>query len=318
MNITLRQLYGFKAVADVGTFTAAAQRLRIAQPVLSVHIRELERELGAKLFDRTTRRVELTNAGREFLQSVDKLIYDLENAIQNARNLAERKRGRLIVAAAPLLAAMIVPTAVSDFKRRYPTIDVSVIDCQTNIIVEKVRSSEADCGIGTFADAEEGIRSETLFEDSLLAWCPAQSPMAMEPNLTWSDLGDTPLISMTRDSSIRFLVDRAFQANGLNIRPAYEVSHMTTAIMMVEAGLGIAILPAYVWGFARTLKVTPRALGEPEVRRQVCVIQRQRPDAVAGGRCLPPLPAQAFARRPATAHTAARRADTSRTGAPAP
>src|SRR5258708_3006682 len=140
MNITLRQLYGFKTVADVGTFTAAAQRLKVTQPTLSLNIRDLETELGARLFDRTTRRVELTAAGREFLQSVDKLIVDLEHAVQNTRDLADRKRGRLVVAAPPLLAALVVPAAMADFKKRFASIDVSVIDVQTNIIVEKVRS----------------------------------------------------------------------------------------------------------------------------------------------------------------------------------
>src|SRR6266404_2268448 len=150
MNITLRQLYGFKTVADVGTFTAAAQRLKVAQPALSLNIRDLESELGTRLFDRTTRRVELTAAGREFLLSVDKLILDLEHAVQNARELAERKRGRLAVAAPPLLATMIV---------------------------DKVRNGEADCGIGTFAEVEDGIRREALFEDALMAWCPVQSQL---------------------------------------------------------------------------------------------------------------------------------------------
>src|SRR3954467_6687588 len=115
MNITLRQLYGFKAVADVGTFTAAAQRLKVAQPALSLSIRELETELGVRLFDRTTRRVELTAAGREFLQSTEKLIADLELSIRNVRDLTDRKRGRLTIAAPPLLAAMIVPPAIADY-----------------------------------------------------------------------------------------------------------------------------------------------------------------------------------------------------------
>jgi len=97
--------------------------------------------------------VELTAAGREFLQSVDKLIVDLEHAVQNARDLAERKRGRLVVAAPPLLAALIVPAAVADYKKRFPSVEISVIDAQTNIIVDKVRGGEADCGIGTFAEA---------------------------------------------------------------------------------------------------------------------------------------------------------------------
>jgi DNA-binding transcriptional LysR family regulator len=273
MNITLRQLHGFKAVADLGTFTAAAQRLKVAQPALSLNIRDLESELGAKLFDRTTRRVELTAAGREFLQSVDRLIVDLERAVQNARDLADRKRGRLVVAAPPLLAALIVPGAVADYRKRFPAVEVSVIDVQTNIIVDKVRSGEADCGIGTFAEAEDGIRAEVLFEDALMAWCPAQSQCARSSRLSWKDLPAGQLIAMTRDSQIRFLVDQAYQSIGQTVRPAYEVSHMTTAIMMVEAGLGVAVLPAYVWGFARVFNVVPKILSEPEVRREVAIIQ---------------------------------------------
>jgi DNA-binding transcriptional LysR family regulator len=286
MNITLRQLHGFKAVADLGTFTAAAQRLKVAQPALSLNIRDLESELGAKLFDRTTRRVELTAAGREFLQSVDKLIVDLERAVQNARDLADRKRGRLVVAAPPLLAALIVPGALADYRKRFPSIEVSVIDAQTNIIVDKVRSGEADCGIGTFAEAEEGIRRQILFEDALMAWCPAQSQCARSSRLAWKDLPAGQLIAMTRDSRIRFLVDQAYQSIGQTVRPAYEVSHMTTAIMMVEAGLGVAVLPAYVWGFARVFNVVSKVLFEPEVRREVAIIQ-------ASGRSLSPA-AEAF------------------------
>lgn len=286
MNITLRQLYGFKAVADLGTFTAAAQRLKVAQPALSLNIRDLESELDARLFDRTTRRVELTAAGREFLQSVDKLIVDLERAVQNARDLADRKRGRLVVAAPPLLAALIVPGAVADYRKRFPSIEVSVIDAQPNIIVDKVRSGEADCGIGTFAEAEEGIRREVLFEDALMAWCPAQSQCARSSRLAWKDLPAGQLIAMTRDSRIRFLVDQAYQSIGQTVRPAYEVSHMTTAIMMVEAGLGVAVLPAYVWGFARAFNVVSKLLSEPEVRREVAIIE-------ASGRSLSPA-AEAF------------------------
>ena len=253
---------------------------------MSLNIRDLESELGAKLFDRTTRRVELTAAGREFLQSVDKLIVDLERAVQNARDLADRKRGRLVVAAPPLLAALIVPGAVADYRKRFPAIEVSVIDAQTNIIVDKVRSGEADCGIGTFAEGEEGIRREVLFEDALMAWCPAQSQCARSSRLAWKDLPAGQLIAITRDSRIRFLVDQAYQSIGQTVRPAYEVSHMTTAIMMVEAGLGVAVLPAYVWGFAQVFNVVSKVLSDPEVRREVAIIQ-------ASGRSLSPA-AEAF------------------------
>src|SRR4029077_12443055 len=101
MNITLRQLRGFRLVAELGSFTRAAQRLKVAQPALSLGIRDLETELNLRLFDRTTRKVELTAAGLEFLQSVDKLISDLDHAVKNAQDWTDRKRGRFVVAAPP-------------------------------------------------------------------------------------------------------------------------------------------------------------------------------------------------------------------------
>ncbi len=99
---------------------------------------------------------------------------------------------------------------------------------------------------------------------------------------------------MTRDSRIRFLVDQAYESTGQAVRPAYEVSHMTTAIMMVEAGLGVAVLPAYVRGFARAFNVVPKILSEPEVRREVGIIHADRPGAVAGRRGVPALSAESM------------------------
>ena len=137
MKITLRQLKAFHAIAEVGSFTRAAQRLQMAQPAMSLAMRDLERELDVRLFDRTTRRVELTSAGREFLQATEKIIDDLEHSIRSARDLTNRKRGRLVVAAPPLLAAMIVPPVFADYKETHPGIELHLIDTQTDDIVAK-------------------------------------------------------------------------------------------------------------------------------------------------------------------------------------
>lgn len=273
MNVTLRQLQGFRTIAELGSFTRAAQRLQMAQPALSLSIRELETELRIRLFDRTTRRVELTAAGQEFLQSTEKLIADLELSIRNVRDLTDRKRGRLTIAAPPLLAAMIVPAAIADYMKAFPGIEVRLVDTQTDIIVAKVQSGEVDCGIGTFAENEEGIRSEALLEDALSVWCSLDSLLAKSPRVKWSELQAWPLIMMTRASNIRSIVERACDAAGHAPRPAFEVSQMTTAIMLVEAGLGVAALPKYIWSFARSRKVIARALIEPQVRRKVSFIQ---------------------------------------------
>jgi DNA-binding transcriptional LysR family regulator len=273
MNITLRQLHGFRMVAELGSFTRAAQRLKIAQPALSLGVRDLENELNLRLFDRTTRKVELTVAGRDFLQSVDKLITDLETAVKHAQDWTERKRGRFAIAVPPFLAAMIIPTAIAEYKSAFAAIDVRLIDAQTDVIVDKVRSGEADFGVGTFAEAEEGIRRDLLFKDTLMAWGSSRLPGMRSSRLTWRDLRQVPLIALTRESGIRQLMDQSFESAGLSVRPAYEVSHITTAVMLAEADLGIAILPSYAWGFAKSFDIVSKPLFEPSVNREVTIIR---------------------------------------------
>jgi DNA-binding transcriptional LysR family regulator len=289
MNITLRQIQAFKTVAEFGSFTRAAERLKVAQPALSLSIRELERELNLRLFDRTTRRVELTSAGREFLQAADKLLADLERAVRDARDLSEMKRGRIVVAAPPLLAAMIVPSAIAAFNATYPGIDIALFDARNDQILERLLAGDADLAIGTFDDRADGIRRETLAQDTLALFCAPSSPLAKKRRLRWADLDKRTLIMLTRDSSIRALVERTLAQAGHDIgRPLYEVSQITTAVMLAEAGLGVTILPAYAWSFARGRDVVSRPLTEPQVTRNVDLIQTD-------GRSLSPA-AEGFAR----------------------
>ncbi len=289
MNITLRQIQAFRTVAEFGSFTRAAERLQVAQPALSLSIRELERELNLRLFDRTTRRVELTGAGREFLQSADKLLADLDRAVRDARDLSEKKRGRIVIAAPPLLAAMIVPAAIADFGESFPGIDVGLVDVRNDQILDRLRAGEADLAIGTFDDRADGIRREVLAQDALTVFCAPSSTLARKRRVRWSDLHGQKLIMLTRDSSIRALVERTLAESGHDSgKPLYEVSQITTAIMLAEVGLGVTVLPAYAWSFARGRDVVSRPLADPQVNRNIYLIQ---PD----GRSLSPA-AEGFAR----------------------
>ncbi|HWV53642.1 LysR family transcriptional regulator [Pseudorhodoplanes sp.] len=289
MNITLRQIQAFKTVAEFGSFTRAAERLKVAQPALSLSIRELERELNLRLFDRTTRRVELTDAGREFLQSADKLLADLDRAIRDARDLSERKRGRIVVAAPPLLAAMIVPAAIAEYNAAFPGIDVGLIDARNDQILDRLRAGEVDLAIGTFDERADGIRREVLAQDAFSLFCAPSSPLARKRRIRWTDLNDQKLIMLTRDSSIRLLTERTLAQAGHDAgKPLYEVSQMTTAVMLTEAGIGVTVLPAYAWSFARGRDVVSRPMADPVVTRDIHLIQPE-------GRSLSPA-AEGFAR----------------------
>lgn len=274
MNITLRQLQAFIAVAIDGNFTRAAQRLHIAQSAVSVLVRELEAELRVRLFDRTTRRVELTEAGREFRGSAEKLIADLEYAVRNTHDLVERKRGRLSVAAPPLLAAALLPPVVAAFARDHPGVRVTLLDAGTDQIVARVKSGEADIGVGTFAADDEGLTRVRLARDTLMLFCQAGHPLAAIARPAWSALRDAPLITLTPDSGIRALVEQGYQAAGLDLPIAYEVSQISTALALVEVGLGVSVLPAYAMAWSPAAGVAARPLADPEVSREVAVIMR--------------------------------------------
>jgi DNA-binding transcriptional LysR family regulator len=287
MNITIRQIQCFLHVAALGSFTRAAEKMHTMQPALSLQVRDLEAELGIRLFDRTTRRVELTEGGAEFHNIAAKIIEDLESATRNAHELADRKRGRVIIAAPPLLAAAVVPRAIADFRSKYPGIEVRLIDARTDQIVEYVRSGQVDCGLGTFHAGEEGISPTLLARDSLMVFCGSNHPLARRRTVNWRELDGLPLITLTRDSGIRLLVEVGFETSQIRLVPVYEVAQITTALAMVEAGLGIAVLPTYAWAGARAMRISATALN-PSIARDIAMITRT-------GRSIPPA-VSAFAR----------------------
>ncbi len=273
MNITLKQLRAFVAVAEAGSFTRAGDKLHLTQSATSGLIRELERELDIRLFHRTTRRVDLTEAGREFEARVQRLLASLDRSVADIGAIAARRRGRLAVAAPPLLAATMMPGIIAAFLERYPGIRVILRDVSTDQIVARVIDGDVDCGIGTFAAAEEGLARTTLMSDALTLFVPAGHSLAGGGPVRWRDVAAAPLIALTRDSGIRVLVDRSIGAAGLTAEPAYEVVQIATAIAMVEAGLGVAVLPSYARLVGRRYRVATCAIDGPPVTRDIDLVQ---------------------------------------------
>ncbi len=285
MNVELRHLRGFMAVAEAGAFRRAAERLRISQPALSALIRDLEQQVGVSLFDRTTRRVEMTQAGREFMPQAEKLLADIDASLRGLTDLAQRRKGQVTVACAPLLGSVLLPGLIAAFTRAYPGVRVSLIDAGTDMIVDKVRGGEADLGIGTFAAGEAGISQTRLMHDTLMVFAPAtETGGRKRRSTTWAEIADAPLIALTRESGLRALVEMGFGGLGRPARPAYEVSHVTTAVALVEAGLGIAVLPAIARKIAHDRRVSLRELRGPQVGRDISLI-------AAAGRSLTPAAA---------------------------
>ena len=289
MNVSIRQLRAAVAVADHGSFTRAAESLHQTQSACSGLVRDLEDELGLRLFDRTTRRVALTEAGREFTAAARHTLADLEEAVGGIQALAERRRGRVTVAAPPLLAATVLPGVIAKFGQEHPAIQVLLQDVATDEIVARVRDGRADLGVGTFDPAEEGVGLALLATDRLRLFCPPGHPLTQRQSVPWRALRGETLIGLTRASDVRRLTDRALTKAGLPARPAFEVAQMATAVALVDAGAGLAVLPAYALSYTRLFRVVSLPLTNPAVTRNISLL-------TAGERSLSPA-AAAFAER---------------------
>jgi DNA-binding transcriptional LysR family regulator len=285
MDVTFKQIQAFVAVAETSSFSRAADLLGVAQSRISVLIRDLEREFGIRLFDRTTRRMELTVAGRDLRPHAEKLIADLKHAVEDTHALGERRRGRLTVAAPPLLMDALIPRLLVPFKHDYPGVRVVMIDARTERIVEAVKTGQADIGIGTFAQHEEGLVRTRLASDPLMLFCQEMHPLASVKRPRWQDISGTPLITLTRESGVRPLVDYGCNASGIAAQVEYEVALVTTALALVEVGLGVSVLPANAISAARHRPIVARPLSHPAVLREISMISRH-------GRSLSPAAAE--------------------------
>jgi DNA-binding transcriptional LysR family regulator len=274
MNVTLRQLRVFVEVAHRRSFTTAARHLHLTQSALSHLMRELESQLGVRVIDRDTRNFALTAAGTELLQNAERILSEVDQTVSGLRDLVAKRRGRVTVAAPPVLAASLLPAAIARFKAEHPGVTVRLLDVLTGQILEAVRSGEADFGVGTFRKSEPEVELDTLYEDRLVAVLPCASPLAGRRRLAWKDLRDAPLVMMSSASAFHYLVDHAASEAGLTAAPAYEVGYMGTAIALVEAGLGIAVLPAYAGSMIDTRKAAVRPVDSPAVTREVSIVTR--------------------------------------------
>lgn len=274
MNITLRQLRAFLAVAETGAFARAAERMHVSPSALSTLVKELEGQLGLRLFYRSTRVVQLTEAGAEFQPLARKALDDLEVAIAGSRALAQIKRGRVTVAASIVVAATLLPWVLQSFQQRQPGIQCVLRDGFEETIRDQVRRGEVDLGVGTLVEGEPGLSQVTLYQDHLVALVADGHPLAERGAVGWRELAQHPLVCLSEQSPSRALADAAFQSAGVRPVPAFEVAFSSTVISMVAAGLGVAALPVNVRQLSRRAGVQARLLVRPTVKRHLGVYFR--------------------------------------------
>ncbi|VCU68518.1 HTH-type transcriptional regulator CynR [Pigmentiphaga humi] len=273
MPISLRQLEAFVAVCNEGNFSKAAQRIHISQSGLSILVRELEQSLDCRLFDRSTRQVSLTEAGREFRGPAARLLADLSTAVGNVRGLASRQHGHVTVAAPPLLMSRLVIGMAARFRQAYPHIALTLRDIPSEAIPAGIAGAEIDLGIGALPEDHGEYLVEPLLEGPLMALLPAAHPLARRRSLKWADIAGVPLVTLTPENTFRLSLDRSFARLGLQPDIAVEAAQLGTVISLVEAGFGAAVLPPYGALLPGGGSAVARRLEEPEVRSEIVMIR---------------------------------------------
>jgi LysR family carnitine catabolism transcriptional activator len=277
MNVDMRQLRAFATIGRLGSFTKAAAALFTTQPALSAQVRNLEDTLEVRLFDRSTRTVTLTQAGRDLLPMVDRVLTDVDAVIEQARNVAHMKTGRVTLAALPSVSSTLLPPAMAYLKSRHPGITIVLKDALAERIVEMVRGGVVDFAVTGEPASDAQLEFMQLATDRMVIVMPRGHPLSRARRLRLDDLSGTPLILMDRESSVRRIADGAYAAVGKSaITPAYEAAFMATAIAMVRGGLGITLLPSSAVELTSARDLTTRVIDDPRLTRKLGILRERR------------------------------------------
>ncbi len=242
----LRQLKYFKAVAEELHFGRAAQRLNISQPPLSMQIRNLEDELGFELFHRTNRKVELSDAGREFLDGARRVLAQAEQAVQQARQVARGLAGSLVIGFMGPAMDGPLPEAVKAFRDNYPRISLTFEEMSSAEQVAALKAGAIDLGVvRAFGRTPPGVASMPFWREEYVLAMATDHRLAGKDSARPDELADEELILFPRQMQPELYdaVIAAFHAQGVTPRVGQHARTKQNALALAAAGLGLAIVP---------------------------------------------------------------------------
>jgi LysR family carnitine catabolism transcriptional activator len=274
MDLTIRQLEIFSSVARARSFTHAATDLLLSQPVVSRTVGELERTLRTPLLVRTTRSVELTDAGEEFLAVATGILDAYRQGLDRFTDYQAGERKQVTVAVLPSIAAVMLPRVLSGFLADHPAVQVRLADGTNDQVLSLLRERGADFAITEVGPASAGFAIRLLIDDPFVAVLPPGHALTAREELTWQDFADESFIVFSPDSSIRRLADLGLAQADVQPRQQLETRTVATAGGMIAAGLGVSAMPAQVLPLLSATPVVTRPLTGPSITRRIAVHQR--------------------------------------------
>ncbi|WP_080077990.1 LysR family transcriptional regulator [Salmonella enterica] len=261
MNYSLRQLRIFITVAQAKSFSRAGDRIGLSQSAVSHSVKELERQTGVRLLDRTTREVVLTEAGQQLATRLERVLDELNSILRDAGRVGTQLTGTVRVAASQTISAHLIPQCIAQSNSLYPAIDFVLHDRPQQWVLESIRQGEVDFGIVIDPGAAVDLQCEAILSEPFLLLCR-------------QDLKQASLVLQDYASGSRPLIDAALAHFAIEADIVQEIGHPATLFPMVEAGIGISVLPALALPLPQGSHLQVKRL-TPVVERQLMLARRK-------------------------------------------
>lgn len=273
MSFSPNLLRAFLTLAQCKHFTLAAGRVHMSQSAFSQAISRLETQVGVKLFDRTTRNVFLTPEGELLLPVAQRVMQDIEAVLQDLRDHAERKKGKVAIAGLPGASAEWLPRILAQFQRLYPGIKVRLFDTHSDGILELVRAGTVDFAINRETGDPGEFDTHLLFNDPHYLVCPPDHPLASAKSIALSELAGCNYIHTVRSSSLwqrlnPYLSRVAIRDTG------HEIGYMSTAAGMVANGMGVTVVAGQTLFNFKRLGLAAVPISDADLQSGIYILKR--------------------------------------------
>lgn len=275
MKIDFDGVQAFVAIAELGGFGKAAEQLHLTQTALTRRIQKLESYLGVRLIDRTTRSVRLTAVGREFLPQAGRLVNDMTSALDRLKDMSRLGIGNITMASIPTMAHQTLPAVIKLYAEQHPGNRIRIIESHAFDVNRAVLNDQAEFGLTIQLERHADLVEELVMHEPFMFVCRNEHPLAGKKSVTWSEMRQAELVMVSGLSGNRVLLDYQLSRKRISLNAGYEVEHLATALGLVAAGVGTAILPhsAIQAGAYPSVKLIP--LVSPVVSRNVVLIRRK-------------------------------------------
>ena len=276
-RVTFKQLQAFVMLAHEQNFGRTAERLHVTPPTVTASIKSLEAAVGIRLFDRSTRSVALTPHAEYFLPTAERLLLDLQRALDDLGALSARRKGSVVACGATSFIGSVLAPAVAELATTYPEIRVELVQAPTVGIVRQVSEGNADFGVTSLRENPAGLIRILLLQDHFGVICHKDHPLAAKRSaIAFEEVARYPVIGLNRTNGLQAVIETTAQIPQAIRLPSHEVSNVSLMAHFLERNVGVALLPALAARNLRHAPVVVRPLKTPISRRLYLVMRRGR------------------------------------------